>query len=237
MMMSTTTPSRQPIAKVMSTTIDSVARREMEQQFVGLFGRGRAVVARHRDVEPRRHDPPFDDLQTAQHVVGDRDRVGALALGDGDGERRPALQLAAGEPRHRPGAMFGLGGADDDVGDVLDVDRAAVARGQQQQADVRHALQRLAGDDGQGAAVLAQRADDERAVGVGQLVDELVQRDAIEREALRIGLDADLVRAAADDIGAADVVDLGEFVLQLLGDLDRGRCRSTGRRARGRPKA
>ena len=66
---------------------------EVEQQLVGLFGRGRAVVARHRDVDPRRHDPPFDDLQTAQHVVGDRDRVGALALGDGDGERRPALQL------------------------------------------------------------------------------------------------------------------------------------------------
>ena len=115
--------------------------------------------------------------------------------------------------------MFGLGGADDDVGDVLDVDRATVARGQQQQADVRHALQRLARHDGQGAAVLAQRADDERPVGVGQLVDELVQRDAVEREALRIGLDPDLVRAAADDVGAADVVDLGELVLQLFADL------------------
>ena len=55
------------------------------------------------------------------------------------------------------------------------------------------------GDDRERLAVLAERADEEGAVGVGQLVDQLVQRDAIEREPLRIGLDADLVRAAADD--------------------------------------
>ena len=53
-----------------------------------------------------------------------------------------------------------------------------------------------------------------------ELVDELVEGDAIEREPLGIGLDADLVRAAADNVGRADIVDLGEFVLQFLGDLE-----------------
>ena len=73
---------------------------------------------------------------------------------------------------------------------------------------------------GSDAAVLAERAGQEGAVGVGDLVDELFERDAVERELLRVGLDADLVRAAADDEGRADAVDLGQFVLQFLGDLE-----------------
>ena len=60
--------------------------------------------------------------------------------------------------------MIRLGGADHDIGDVLDVDGSAVARGQQQQADVGHALQGLADDDGQRAAVLAQRAGEVRVL-------------------------------------------------------------------------
>ena len=210
---------------------------EMEQELVGLLGRGRAVVARHADVEPGRNDAALDDFEALQDVVGDRDGIGALALGDGEGDGGTALELAVGEAGHRPGAMLGLGGADDDVGDVLDVDRPAVARGQQQQADVGDALQGLAGDDGQRVAAVAQRADDEGPVGVGQLVDELVQRHAIERQPLGIGLDADLVRAAADDVGAADVVDLGELVLQLLGDLKEAVVGPLAGRARSRPKA
>ena len=122
--------------------------------------------------------------------------------------------------------MLGLGRADDDVGDVLDIDGPAVARGQQQEADVGNALQRLPRDDRNRLVVLAERAGEEGAVGVGELVGHLAERDAVEREALRIGLDADLARRAADDIGRADAVDLRQFVLQLLGDLLRARCPS-----------
>ena len=147
------------------------------------------------------------------------DRVRALALGDGEADGRTALELAVGEAGHRPGAMLGLGRADDDVGDVLDIDRPAVARREQQKADIGDALQRLAGENGQRLAAVAERADEERAIGVGQLVDELVERHAIDRQSLGIGLDANLVRAAADDIGAADIVDFDELVLKLLGDL------------------
>ena len=71
--------------------------------------------------------------------------------------------------------MLELGRADDDVGDVLDIDRPAVARGEEQQADVGNALQRLAGDDRHGPSVVAERADEEGAIGVGQLVRELAR--------------------------------------------------------------
>ena len=53
----------------------------------------------------------------------------------------------------------------------------------------------------------------------GDLGDELLQRDAVERQLLRVGLDADLLRTAAGNVGQADVVDLHEFGAQLVGEL------------------
>ena len=147
------------------------------------------------------------------------DGVGALALGDGEADRGRRSQLAVGVARHRPGAVVELGRADDDVGDVLDIDGPAVARGQQQEADVRNALQRLPGDDRDRRPSSRNAPTRKERLALVSLSIELLERHAVEREALRIGLDADLVRAAADDIGRADAVDLGQFVLQLLGDL------------------
>ena len=59
---------------------------------------------------------------------------------------------------HGPGAMVRLGRADDHIGDVLDIDRPAVARREQQQADVGNALQGLAGDDRQRSCRAARKA-------------------------------------------------------------------------------
>ncbi len=115
--------------------------------------------------------------------------------------------------------MVGLGGADHDMRDILDIDRPPVARSQQQQADIGHALQGLAGDDRDEMVRLVEGPNQHRPVGVFQLVDELAQRDAVEGELFRVGLDADLVRAAADDVGQSDIVDLDQLVLQFLGDL------------------
>ena len=44
---------------------------------------------------------------------------------------------------------------------------------------------------------------------------ELLQRDAVKRQLLGIGFDADLVGGTALDIGEADIVDLSEFRLHL----------------------
>src|SRR6266699_6320378 len=48
--------------------------------------------------------------------------------------------------------------------------------------------------------------------------DELLQRDTEERQLVRIGLDADLLRIAAGDVAQPDIVDLGQFGPQLVSE-------------------
>ena len=154
-------------------------KSQVKQEFVRLLVGGVAVVARHRDLKVSRHDPALDRLQTLHDLLCDDDCVCALALGDCEADGRPTLEEPGGIERHRPGALVDLRRADDDVRDVLDIDRAPVARRQQQKADVWNPLQRLAGDDRNGFAVFAERAGQERPVGVGELVGELTQRDPV----------------------------------------------------------
>ena len=234
MTMSTTSPSRQPIGERDEDDDRNRRKPQVEEQLVRLLGSRRAVVAGDADLEVRRDDAAFDGVEASHHVLGHRDSVRALSLGDGDRHRGTPLQLAIGEAGHGPGAMLRLGGPDRDVSHVLDVDGPSVARRQQQEPDVGHALERLPGEDWKRLAPFAEGAHEEGAVGVGELVDQLAQRHAIDREALRIRLDADLVRAAADDIGRADIVDLREFVLQLLGDLEKPIVRPSGGAVRPR---
>ena len=179
----TTIPSRQPIITVISTTIDTVAKRQVEQQLVGLLVGGLAVVAGHHHVQVVGHQPLLDPLQPVQDLLGDHHGVGPGALGDGDRDRRHGLVSARRVLRPEilevPGAVVRRLRPDHHVRHVADIDRAAVARADQKQADIRHALQRLAGHRDQGVAVLPQPSDPERAVGVLDLVDQLVERDAV----------------------------------------------------------
>ena len=57
------------------------------------------------------------------------------------------------------------------------------------------------------AAVLAERAGEKGSVGALRLTDDLLQRDAIEREFLGVRLDPNFRRRPADEIGAADAID------------------------------
>ena len=143
----------------MSTHDRDGGQREMEQQLVGLFGGRLAVVARHRDVDVVGDDPALDRLQARRSSSSATTTALAplrLAMAMRDGGRRSSSPAAVAG--HGPGAMVGLGGADDHVGDVLDIDRPAVARGEQQQADVGNALQGLAGDDRHGSCRSARKA-------------------------------------------------------------------------------
>jgi hypothetical protein len=106
--------------------------------------------------------------------------------------------------------------ADDDIRHVLDIDRPAIARSDHQQLDIGDALQCLRGDDRDIVVELFESADEKGAIGVFQLVDKLVEGNAVKRQPLRIGLNADLVRAAPDNIGQAHIIDLDQLVLQLI---------------------
>ena len=98
----------------------------MEQQLVRLVVRGLAVVARDLDVEARGNDAAPNRLAAARSAS-------AATLTAFSPLRLAMARLTAGrrsEPpvgfaRHRPGAMVEFGRADDDIGDVLDIDRAA----------------------------------------------------------------------------------------------------------------
>jgi len=59
----------------------------------------------------------------------------------------------------------------------------------------------------------------ERAVGIAHFRDQLLQRDAEQRELRRIGFDTDLLGITAGNIGQPDIVGFHQFGAQLVGKL------------------
>ena len=107
----------------------------------------------------------------------------------------------------------------DDLRHVAHIDRVAVACCQKQKPDVGNALKRLARNDGHGAALIADLARKEGAVRRAHLVHELRERHAVKRKLLGIRFDPNLIGPAADDVGEADIVDLGKLDPQILGEM------------------
>ena len=116
-------------------------KSQMKEKLVCLLIGRLAVVARDRDVHVVWDQTAFERVQSMQEVLSHHDRIGACPLGDGDAHRRgpaPCCFLAACVVPH---AMLARARPDHHRGDVTDVDRPVVARGDQQQADVRDAGQ------------------------------------------------------------------------------------------------
>ena len=145
-----------------------------------------------------------------------------LRLAKRQGHRRQLLELAVGALDDIPRLVLQGLSTHHHVGYVADIDRTSVAGRDQQQADIGNALQGLARHHGQAAVRLAQRTQQERSIGMLHLVHELAEGHAVERQALGIRLDADLVGPAAHDIGEAEVRNLDQLVLQLHGDVVEG---------------
>jgi len=101
--------------------------------------------------------------------------------------------------------------AGDHIGNIANIDGSPVACGDEEQTDIGHSPQRLAGCNRKGRAGAAHLAGEERAVGTLHLGDELCERDAVERKLLRVRLDPYLLRAPARDIAEPDIVDLHEL--------------------------
>ncbi len=92
---STTIPSRQPIASVISTTIETVASAKMEQAARSpsrsRSRRSCGVTVTETSLGTSR---PSTVFRRCEELVGDDDGIGALALGEGDGDGRAALERA-----------------------------------------------------------------------------------------------------------------------------------------------
>ena len=205
----------------------------MEQEFVRLLVGGLAIVARDGHRHVARNDLPLQLFEALADGIGDGDGVGARALGDGqrDGGGAPqpgSVALDAGD------TVLRWLGREVKARDVAHIDGPPVARRQQEVADLAEALQGLARDEHALFAFVANRAELERAVGARQLGRQLLQRDAVERQLFGVGLDADFLGLLADDVGEADIRQLGDFDLQLA----RQPCQVGGcpacRRLRGR---
>ncbi len=76
-------------------------------------------------------------------------------------------------------------------------------------------MQRLSALQRNLLAAVAHLSRLEGAVGARNLAGQLLQSDAIERQALRVGRDADFLRLIAGNVGEADVVEFRQFDLQL----------------------
>ena len=97
----------------------------------------------------------------------------------------------------------------------MHIDRPAVARGDQQQADIGDAAQGLPGRHRHLLTIVAHLPGDEAAIGVAHLADQLLQGHAEQREFLRVRLHPDLLGTGAGDIAGADIRHLGQFRLHL----------------------
>ena len=153
-----------------------------------------------------------------RNILRDDHRIGARPLGQRQADRGNALPLALAVARIVPDPVLGRVRPDDDGGDVLDVDRPSVPRRNQQQADIGNSRERLPGRDAANDSGVADLSGQERTIGVLHLGDELLQRDAEQRQLLRIRLDPDLLGGAAGDVGQPDAVDLHQFGAQFVGE-------------------
>ena len=192
----------------------------MEEKLIGLLVRGLAVIARHGHVDPLRDQAAAQQFQALDDVLGNNDRIGPLALGDGEGHGRGprpgAFMTVTGQ---HPGPRVGRFRTDLDIGDIPDIDGPAITRGQQEKPDIGLALKGLAGNDSPGLVDRGDTPGREGAVGLGNASGQLLQGHAIKRKALRIRLDADLVRPAAGEIGQPDILDRHQGGPQFLGDI------------------
>ncbi len=190
---------------------------EMEEELVRLLVRRLAIVAGDLDVDVGRDQRALETLHPIDDVIGDHHRVRAGALGERQRNGGPLPPLALGVALDLKDVVLDEPAAHHHLGHVAHIDRAAIAGGEQKEPDIGDAGERLARLDLGHLASLAHHPRHEGAVGIAHPGDELLQGHAEEGEFLRIGLDADLFRIVAGDIGEADILGLDELGLQLAG--------------------
>ena len=93
-------------------------KRQMEQQFVGFFIGGFAVVAGDGDLDRRGDQVAFQGFDPVQNRLGDADGIGACAFGDGKGQGGAVGDMAIGVLVNHAHDMIGRVGHKADIGHV-----------------------------------------------------------------------------------------------------------------------
>ena len=217
MTIATTKASRRPMAKATRAMIEIGGEAEVVEELVRLLVGGLAVVAGDLDGDVGGDQLPCRPstrcrMASATVTAFEPARLAMASVTEGTRCGVPSASATV-ETSASP-----LSVAKTDVGDVAHVDRPVVAGGDQQVADLLGAAQGLAGDQRDLLAIVADPAGREGRVGAGDLGGELLQRHAVKRQPLGVGGDADHLVGLADQVGQADVLDLGDLGAQLAGD-------------------
>ena len=194
---------------------------QVEQQLIGLFVGGSAVVPGDRHIQAVGKQRAPQRLDARQDLLRDDDGVRPLALGDREADRR-SFAPAVVRARIAPGVGLVLARRLDDAGDIADIDGLAPGGGQRQKTDLGRAGQGLTGSDVNRLAAVAHLTRREGPVGLPNSVHQGAQRHAMLGEACRVRLHTDFLRTAAHDEGQPDIIDLGDLGPELAGEFEQG---------------
>ena len=183
----------------------------MEQQLVGFLRCCFRIVACDGYLHVCGNYGSFERLHFPEHVMGDRDRIGAGALGDA---QRHRCLLGRGVVTVED-VIGGFFRAIHHIGHVLQINRSAAVNTDHDIAHVVRILQESAGLH-RHLAVFASQST-RRGLPVGLLDDrDQPRRTEIARsEPGRVDQDAQLPPRAADQLGFGDLLDLLHRVVDL----------------------
>ena len=187
----------------------------MKDQLVGFVIGRLAIIAGNVDGHARREQRSLQRLDPGDDRLADIDRVGAIALGDGDRHRRGRGPTGLGVLCPAPTACLILGCALYHLRDITQLHRRAAGRTNRQRAHFISAGQRAAGRHCHRSAIFAHRAPRKATPCLTDRVHHRRQRHPLRREASGIGDHADGILLATGYEGDADIIDFGDFTAQL----------------------
>ena len=185
-------------------------QQHVEKQLVRLLLCRLAVVTRDAQLHIGRDHAAFERFNLFDDGTGDQRRIRGRALGHRDRHRRPDAGLVPGVDIVRR-LLRTVG----DSGNVSQVDRAAVARTDDDPLRVVRIADEPAGLDQHLLVVGGEGAGRQLRVGLLDHVDDRHGCQAVRRDTRRIDRDPKLAPQAADDLHRRNVIDLFDFRLKL----------------------
>ena len=190
----------------------------MEDQLVGLVIGTLTIIAGYRDRDTGWDQATFQRFDPGQNALADVDRIGPVALGNGDGDGRrhvPALRIL----RPAPATRLILRCALLHARYIAEQHRRANRRSHGQPAHFLRASQGLPGSDRQRLPAFANRTCGEGPTALPDGLQHRGQWHPCRRQLCRIGDHSDGLALAARDECDADVIDLGHFGPQFRGQI------------------
>ena len=189
----------------------------VEEQLVGFFGGGGAVVARDGDGDVGGDEGALERVDFREDGGDDIDGVGAGPLGEAEGDGG-FLAGGGGSAATEEHVVGGFGGRIPEGGDIPEIDGAALGDADDDGADLAGVAEKRAGLQERFAIGGGLGAGVRLGVGLLQHRHEIRSAEVVGGEAGGIERDADLAALAADEGGLGDGGQGFDDVVHLGGD-------------------